>query len=193
MVRVVTEREARTQYTQREDGKVLAYSLKCASTFLQKAWRGIRRIGQAEAYEQDNPVILFIRHPLDRLVSNYVFWRTVNRGSVRARFPDMQLPEDLTSITIEEWYDYTQRQYDAHWADQVEYHTYKGNFVPTIVYPFDALSTMRAEKVNASKHDAWPTYFTDEFRAQMEARYAEDLACYDKALDEWNGERPPYL
>lgn len=200
---VITNRVAKMYYLERADGHVIGFTNKCASTLVAKMSKGIKKAGIAEARkarEAGKDVVLIVRHPLDRLVSNYVFWRTVNVGAIRALFrnhpehgPDLILPEDLQNMTIEEWYEWTQKKWNSHWADQVECHSDAEGFVPNVIYPWEVLQTLRTVPVNPSpRKGTWEDYFTPEFREEMEVRYAEDLALYERAKAEWDGERPKY-
>lgn len=193
----ITERQAKTQYLVREDGIVIGYSLKCASTFIMKCAKAVTRCGVVEAEKaitEGRDVVLVVRHPLDRLVSNYIFWRTVNKGGLP---PDIQGPDRAVmtapETTIEEWYEASQRHYNPHWVDQTIYHSIDGELVPNVVLPFDVLGTLRAKPINATTRTAWPDYFTPDFREAMEARYRDDVALYERALATWDGERPRYF
>ena len=202
----VTERQAKTQYLYREDGVIIGYSLKCASTFIYKSSKCIKRMGIHEAWEHkhsdENPrIVLVVRHPIDRLVSNYVFWRTVNKGAMKGLLanhpengPVVHLLKEDVDLTIEEFFDYIERKYNAHWADQAKYHTYNGELVPNILYPIEALELCKAEKINPSPREGtWEDYVTPEFREQLEVRYADDIALYERAQAEWDGKRPKYF
>lgn len=200
----ITERQAKTQYGLMPSGHVIGWSLKCASTLIVKSARIIRRLGIYEAREaadEGKDVLLVVRHPLDRLVSNYVFWRTTNAAAVHGLFynhpengPQIVLPDDKKLISIEEWYEFQERKYNAHWADQAEYHSDAKGLVPNVLYPWEVLGTLQTIPVNASPREGtWEDYFTPEFREKMEERYADDLALYERALSEWSGDRPKYF
>lgn len=206
----ITERVAKTQYNLMRCGNVVAWSKKVASTLIGKLTNGpsVHRIGIHEAaivVENGYNVQLLVRHPLDRLVSNYVFWRTTQSGAdirkiftqVKGVLPDEQvveLPDDLDSMTIEEWYALTQLKYNQHWEDQAKYHTHKGVFIPNILVPWEALATIDTRPTNPSpRTGTWEDYFTPEFREEMEARYIDDIALYIIAQETWDGKRPQYL
>lgn len=200
----IPEREAKTNYGMTEKGWVVGWSLKCASTLLTKSARIIRKLGIWEARQHADDggeVVLVVRHPLDRMVSNYVFWRTTNLAQLNGLFINhpvngmpIQLPEDLQGMTIEEFHGYCERKYNAHWEDQSRYHSDDKGLVPNVLLPFEVLGTLRTEKVNASpRKGTWEDYFTPEFRAEMEERFADDIALYERAQAEWDGERPKYF
>lgn len=191
------------QYKCVPSGDVLGWTKKVASTLIQKAVFG-QTCGIHEAWEAREArrnVILVMRHPLDRLVSNYVFWcktrppQNVIDIFAKDKGPGddgpLVFPKDVGAITIEEFYELTQKKYDHHWVDQVTNHTYKGTFVPTVVLPWEVLPTLSEEVVNPSNREGtWEDYFTPEFRVEMEERYMDDLAMYIIAQEAWNGKKP---
>lgn len=183
---------------------MIGWTLKAASTLIVKSARMERKCGIAEARQHvdgGGKCVLVVRHPLDRQVSNYRFWLNTNRASIRSLLekhpdngPKVILPEDFSTISIEDWYGYTQRKYNAHWEDQTRLHSDAKGLVPNVLYPWEVLGTLRTSKVNPSpRRDSWESYYSPEFREQMEERYADDLALYEKALSEWDGERPKYF
>jgi hypothetical protein len=208
----ITERVAKTQYGELPCGTIVGWSLKAASTlvYAHAKTKIVRRCGiheAAAAKAEGRDVVLIVRHPLDRLVSNYVFWRTVNKeaitkifhadnGSAEDERPVLDFPatDKLADMTIEEWYAFTQRKYNQHWEDQSRYHSYKGKFVPTVLLPWEVLSTLKTKVVNPSpRKGTWEDYFTPEFREQMEERYMDDLILYLAAKETWDGKRPKYF
>jgi hypothetical protein len=208
----ITERVAKTQYGILPCGNIVGWSLKAASTLIYAHVKNkiVRRCGIHEAAEgkaDGLDVVLVVRHPLDRLVSNYVFWRTVNKGAIGTIMakdngpadddrPVLDFPAEgkLADMTIEEWYAFTQRKYNQHWVDQSSYHTYKGDFVPNVLLPWEVLPTLKTKVVNPSpRKGTWEDYFTPEFREQMEERYMNDLAIYVMAKESWDGKRPKYF
>jgi hypothetical protein len=209
MATAIKERVAKTQYILMPDGNVIGWSKKAASTLIHATVKGptSRRCGIAEAVAAKNlghDVMIVVRHPLDRLVSNYVFWRTVNASVVRRIFlkdagpaydeQPVELPDDLDAMTIEEWYEFTQLKYNPHWEDQSRLHSDGGKLVPTVLIPWEALDTLNSPRSNPSPRDGtWEDYFTPEFKEKMEERYIDDLAMYIIATETWDGNRPEYL
>lgn len=216
MVVAVPNRVARCHYFLRKGGKaVIGYTLKCASTFVVSACQGVNKIGIYEAYQfkkKGADVALVVRHPLDRMVSNYVFWTTTNLQQIgnllgnEVRRNELTLPskfstgtrvslqtDDIKALTFEEFYELTQMIWNPHWADQTYMHTYGDELVPNLLYPMHALALCKAPKKNATHHAQWESYFTPEFREKMEERWKDDIALYEKACEEWDGERPKYF
>ena len=207
----IPERVAKTQHFYIGD-KILAYSLKVASTFLYAHVLGhvnnrgdrykVTRLGQAEALrakENGTEVHLVVRHPLDRLVSNYVFWTKKANSYIKpindASPADHSVIMGDTNPTIEQWYEASQRHYNAHWEPQWDYHTTPdGVLVPTHIWPIESLSLklMRSEegKNESPRRGTWEDYYSPEFRAAMEERYANDVRLYEQAKENWNGEKP---
>lgn len=208
----ISEREARTQYLWGTSG-ICAYSLKCASTFIHKHITGQKGrrggIGQAEAVaarEYGTDVHLIVRHPLDRLVSNYVFWTKRANSCIRSIL-DADMTDhkkimgesEFKNITIEDWTAAAHRHYNAHWYGQTDYHTTpEGILVPNILWPFEALKLMPAtaddiKNKSPRTKPSWEDYFTEGFRREMEDYYAKDVELYEKSKEMWNGREAPTI
>ncbi len=173
---------------------MIALTRKVASTFLQAHVSGGRRLSQQEALDHPN-VWLFVRHPLDRLVSNWRFWtRNTGGGLIKAIKQASRRDHDIIMCpdsTLEQWTKAALRHDDPHWVSQTEIHTRDGEFVPNTILPVESLTLLRADRRNASTRDAdWEKYFTPEFKDQMLVHYADDVALYYTAKEEWDGRAP---
>jgi hypothetical protein len=207
-VAAITERVARTTYAIHADGTVIGRTQKAASTLIYAHVKHLRRCGIAEAAAARDlgyDVILVVRHPLDRLVSNYVFWCAENREGFQGimgrdngpgddqpvKVPAVELLKDLT---IEEFQALIDQKYDPHWVDQSVYHSYEGKLVPNVLLPWEVLPTLRTSVVNPSlREGTWEDYYTPEFRLAMEERYLSDIAMHVMATETWDGKRPKAL
>ncbi len=193
--RAISMREARMYYGLRTDGRIVGWTPKCASTFLRTKPEHQKVVGIAEAAAHDGPVVLIVRHPLDRLVSNWIFWTRVHKTRPHVEDPIAAETLGNKSTPFERWHEVADRPecWNPHWVDQTELHTYEGKFVANTTLPWEVLSTLREDKVNATERTAWQDYYTPEFRAAMEERYLADVTLYEEALASWDGKRPPYL
>lgn len=176
--------------------KVICKTCKVASTFIRAhvtEWPVITPDDALLHSQEGHRAILFVRDPLDRLISGYEFFR---RGNIAAGF--VRHEPDRVALTsketaLEEWFELTKKWPNEHWSPQVELHTRDGYFIPNEIYPVDALKQYGAPIRNGSpgrQETDW--YFKDrpEFRATLEEYFAKDLEVYQKALEKWNGQRP---
>ena len=207
----MTAREAKQQYCPM-GSDIQAYSLKVASSFIHAQIQGRRikkksdknkthRIGQLDALrakERGAEIHLVVRHPLDRLVSNWVFWtKFANSGLTTIAQNDLKLHDRLTkAATLEDWYEASEETYNPHWYPQADYHSRDGELVPTHLWPLESLPKDQPDQItNASprRKPSWEDYYTDSFRAQMEDRYAADLELYELSKENWDGRTTPSL
>lgn len=182
---------ARTQYIWDQKNRMITgYSLKAGSTTIMKSL-GVPRahIGQFEALkhaERGLKVRLFVRHPLDRLVSAWKFFTTVGTSYIKAildRDPKAHNRLMARDCGFEEWADIALKWYNPHWYPQTEYHTTKeGLFVPTDVYE---LSYLSKTKMNSTRHEPWEFYYegNPELRAKIEDMYINDIVLYELAKE----------
>lgn len=198
-------------------GEILAYSLKVASTYIFAHATGAkitarrdryktRKLGQAEAIEARDVgtnVHLIVRHPLDRLVSNYVFWTKKANSCIKdileADAAAHRVLMGTDNPTIEQWTEAAHAHYNGHWGKQWDYHTTpEGLLVPNVLWPMESLDKMPAtndDLKNKSPRDkpSWEDYFTSSFRDEMEDYYAKDIELYEKSKENWSGQAPTIL
>lgn len=138
--------------------------------------------------------IQVVRHPLERLVSAWAFLvpKTVKRGEVEIPNPNWRPFEEWAPAVLDNpdgdyhtrpqvWFSglfkpelWLTSELSARWAEIV------GGDIP----PEETVARVEAGEMpalllgarNASAHDPWEEYYSDQLRARAEAVYAEDLA-----------------
>lgn len=131
------------------------------------------REGRAEA-------VLFLRHPLARLRSSWRWW------SGRRHFPQ---PIYGDSPSWERFIDLVLKDLpstrDPHWVPQMEFHTYRGQVVPTTIHRFENIAEHWADwcsvpleqrNVSGGGTEEFPNYR----RSDLELYYAADLALWEQ-------------
>lgn len=172
--------------------RVIAYSAKAGSTSIGRALSQYRKMPQAQAMDwrkRGLPVVLFMRHPYERLVSAWWMFSTGARGHSR-RFPTAF--EDFVRKALHGKPD----KEAYHWAPQTDYHTYNGTFLPTEVYPFDRISTLwpflgtntRIQQLNAGRdRPSWKPLVNalpEDLQLGLTNYYSADMIHYNGSVAE---------
>ena len=175
-------RDWESTYIWLNDGRILAYTEKCASKSIRAHIKPIvqtNNIGAPKALAErkmGHDCILFVRDPLDRLVSAWTF------------FQKQKMP-------FEKWLRIALTKVDRHWRPQVEAHTWDGNFIPNKLYPLDLMTNYwenlfpgaRPMKVlNKTEHKSWATYVNQlplDVVEQVVERYADDIDLYARVVE----------
>ena len=132
---------------------IWATSSRVGSTSIASAFGG-HTLPVEEAASSDLPVVLFVRHPLDRIVSCFLEF---NKGR-----------------TFVEFLEVVKTVKNHHWYPQVKLHTYEGEFIPTKVLP---MSEIPFPKKNVSEaREPWESYYTDPQLEEMLTLYSADVA-----------------
>lgn len=202
----ISEREARTSFILLPDGGHVSVTLKCGATTIcdiligprkamRSSWQGIHEAWTATQLGHD--CHLFVRHPLDRLVSAWKYFTQKHNMFIKdilefdADIHDrIQGNKPYKNIGLEDWWAAASQVYNKHWCNVTEYNTYKGEFVPTRLYPLEALSLATGKRSNATTHKPWEEYYTLAFKKMVESHFADDLALYERAKETWDGRAP---
>lgn len=181
----------KTNYIQiYEQPLVFAYSFKVGSTTLIKRYVASRQGGFVNQ-RNVNPrhtITLYVRHPLDRLVSAWRWFTQHHNSYMKDILADNLedhnfLLDDKTKF--EPWIGTAMKYENLHWYPTVKYHTNeKGIFLPNNLR---LLADLGGEKTKTTKHDSWETYYSDELRERMESLYADDLTLYRKVKERKDG------
>lgn len=132
------------------------------------------------AIQEGATCAFWLRHPLKRMRSAWRWWGQQRNFPQPAYGPGCPW-ERFVDLVLQD----RQETRDPHWNPQVPTHTYQGTFVPTHVYPFEAITaTWRdwcSKPLPERNHtggggESFPTYRRDE----IEAYYAEDLVLWDQ-------------
>jgi hypothetical protein len=197
-------------YIELPNGSVLGYSLKAGATTIHEIWLGrdkraprLPRLGVYEALQKRNQghdVHLFVRDPLERIVSCYKYFTTVHNGFVRdvkeggPEHLKMFLGNDeWKNISFSDWWSIAQQYENGHWDSQTFAHSYNEEFVPNVLYPLEAMSL--GTDIHANKTERRPAseYMDEGLKAELLERYADDVALYARAKEEWDGRAPTVL
>lgn len=175
---LLPKQHVREKYYVQLDGSIIATTSKAGCTSVKLATPGgiQMRIPIEEAAKRRNKVeiLLYIRHPLDRLVSAWKYFT----GSMLMPCTYATV-EDRVALNSEpsfdRWARIAMRYNDEHWTSQVDYHTLDGLFVPNRVLP---LEKMGGEIHNRTSHAGWLTYYTDWLEEELRERYRKDLVLW---------------
>jgi hypothetical protein len=205
-VTAISEREARTSFIQLQGGGHLSVTLKCGATTIcdiligprhaqRSSWQGIHEAW--EATQRGHECHLFVRHPLDRLVSAWKYFTTKHNTYIKdilefdADIHDrIQGNRPYRNISLPEWWEAASQVYNKHWVVVTDYNTYKGEFVPDRLYPLEALGLATGKKLNATRHDSWESYYDKGLRDKVATHFEKDIELFEKAKEEWNGRAP---
>ena len=175
-------RDWESTYILLRDGRILAYTEKCGSKSIRAHIKPIvetANIGAPTALklrEEGAKVLLFVRDPLDRLVSAWTF------------FQKQKMP-------FEKWLNIALTKPDRHWRPQVEAHTWNGEFIPNRLYPLDLLTNYWGNlfqgahpmrPLNQTEHKDWAHYVNQLSRDTIERvieRYVQDIDLYARVVE----------
>ena len=172
--------------------KIIGYTPKSATTSIHRSLRTLAKpkISQQMVVKRREtvPVIVFVRHPLDRLVSAHAFFTRADRVNPG-------IPENFSDF-VDFLLKKVRNRQDEHWIPQTDYHTYHKQYLPTVHYPLEhineiwpTISRSKLERLNANKdRPEWEPLFdslSNEQQAGLLAYYADDIRVYEKALAEW--------
>jgi hypothetical protein len=205
----VSPRDARYYYIDLPSGDVLGYSLKVGASTIHKVWMGTDkrnpqrpRMGGCEAQaarRAGRDVHLFVRHPLDRLVSCWRYFRDYHNSWIVKEMTDehnrMFLGKDEhKQIGLEDWWRVASQYENGHWDSQTWSHSWNGELTPNKLYPLEAMKLATDVHENATQRKkGWEEYYTPTFRDEIETYYSDDIALYTRAKGEWNGQAPSLL
>jgi len=123
--------------------------------------------------------VVWLREPLDRLVSNYSFFKTINEMDCHRGRPNLQDTDSWESF-IDFVLDGNE---NIHWNPQVEQLTLDGNYLGTVTHKFEDITKLwgtyyrgRIPHMNGCVHEPTTTYRL----AEIEDKYKEDF-------DLWRG------
>lgn len=165
----------------------VATSPKAGSTSIARTFaeQDIRHTMQHLVSKSDKPVILFLRHPLERLVSAFHMMRSRNSG-IPQNFPDF-----VDKVLKKERY-----TGDKHWLPQADLHYQGRQFLITECWPFDKINELWPDIVgkgqlkwlNRGEKTDWELLWDELSPTQQQQiieYYADDLRLYEKALARW--------
>lgn len=177
-------------YHRVDENLIIASTPKAGTTSINRALKGLPRPMKQRVFKlsQADPAIevaLFVRHPIERLVSAWYMICHQNRGSFPNTFEGF----------IERALSKVRQNMDEHWIPQSDYHSYQGKFLPTQLYRFEdinrawpALVTERGRELGwhnkASGRPDWRELVYDlpvETQARVQRYYADDLKLYEDA------------
>lgn len=173
--------------------RIDAYSAKAGSTSLLRHIQDPCRIiaqPEVEALREDGvPVHLYVRHPLDRLVSAYTWFTTKHNSPIRPIRDKSPKDHDVilgkTEATFEQWVEVALRHPNPHWCSQTEYHTTPaGLFVPTHC---TNLQFLGGKKYNEIARPSWTDYYTKDFEERMSTLFAADLELFNDLKEHEDG------
>lgn len=187
----VPRHEARSQYVWLpEQKRIHAYSLKVGSgTLLTSLPQPRNHMCQPEVHSAGTkglPVHMYVRHPLDRMVSAWS-WFTQKQTSYIKPILDMSpgdhkvLMDRKTPFDV--WVNAALRHYNPHWYPQVEYHsTREGELVPSVIKTLDCIGPT---KMHETKHAPWEDVYEghEALKDYLEDIYYNDIALYNLAKE----------
>lgn len=187
-----------------QSGDAIAYSLKGASTSIRKTIgptnpRG--PIGAPSVLEEAEHCYYFMRHPIDRVLSA---WRHFTIALPRDKgITPLEHLGLSKGVPLEQALEQMLDNYNAHWAVQVEEHSYLGRFVPTRVYRFEAIGTLfpqifgldlQSHNSTAAYNKApwatvWENLQAEDLKAEFERNWKPDFDLWHAAGEEYDTDR----
>ncbi|MBD3292071.1 MAG: hypothetical protein GF393_04045 [Armatimonadia bacterium] len=158
----------------------IATTHKTASTTMAHTLGKKGKFNEYREAPKDKPVVLIVRHPLDRLVSAFMWF---------VRGPSNIIPgggnRRFGYIDFGQFVRHTETHHNMHWTPQTFQHPrwreYK-RLVPlhdlSLWWPADLPPLDHKKK---TKRMEWQSYYDDELRDRCEKRYAEDIEAYELA------------
>jgi len=175
-------------------GRVIAWNYKAGSGSIRQATQWARtapRVPQwavaREVWDEGTPCVLFLRHPLRRLRSNWRWWSSKRRYP-QPIYGDKPSWERFVDLVLRD----RPETRNPHWNPQCEAHTYCGRFIPTHVYRFEDIqqhwpdwcpNPLQHLNPSGGGAEPLPDYRLDDLRRY----YAEDIVRWHDAES-----TPPY-
>lgn len=160
----------------------IATTHKVASTTLAWSLGSMNQFLEYSEPPADKPVILVVRHPLDRLVSAFEWFvrgpHNIVPHSNGRRFGYIDFPAFVM---------YAETHMDMHWTPQTYQHPNWRSFELLPLehlrdwWPADQFGELMHRK--QTQRGPWDLYFDDKLKAQCEKLYSEDIECYERAID----------
>lgn len=196
-------------YVLLSDDRAIAYSLKVASTSIRRSLNPTHPIGPVGAPTvAENPhrrVILFVRHPIDRLVS---VWRHFCHSLPKNKGIEPLGHLGLAHNTpLDKVLEISLEHFNPHWGSQyIEHSFWDGRFLPNECYRFDHIGEIwpqilpnvpliHENKSRQGKDLTWQEHW-DRLRCEgLKQEYEEllelDFALYASARTEVAAEKKP--
>ena len=156
---------------------------KVASTTFANALGKRQKFLEYHTPPKDKPVLLVVRHPLDRLVSAYEWFvhspANIIPGGGARRFGYIDFSQFLA---------HTDKHANMHWTPQTYQHENWREF--EFLLPLEELSNWWPAELGEplhrkkTKRKPWQEYYTAEERKRYEKKYIEDIICYERAVSQ---------
>lgn len=144
---------------------------KAGWTSMQQAGKGYPTLDINAAARSDKPIVLFVRHPVDRLVSAWRFFHQ------KAHFPNRHI---ASKTGLEKFVDQVLKGVeDQHWMSQVKLHTHH-RFIPTVVHRFENIHEVWPELPHLNKGPGVPFDLWHR-KDEVEEYYRADLELWENA------------
>lgn len=157
----------------------IATTHKTASTTMAHTLGKKGRFNEYREPPRDKPVVMIVRHPLDRLVSAYHWFvlgpYNIIPGGGNRRFG---------SIDFAQFVAHTEHHHNMHWTPQTfqleRWREYS-------LVPLERLRDWWPDDLPPLEHKKktrrleWQAYYDEPLRERCESRYAEDIEAYELA------------